>query len=191
MRRATLASTLAVIFCCGWPHPATAQVCVRGHPRPQCTGFTVLEFTGAVRLNDKSGPTDQNAAFLYWSAGYLQNIGRTSALGAALKLTADSDGHRYGPVVRYRHWLSASSSIDLAPGLFVGGRDNFVTLEFPSPTADVALNYGDRVGLAVGMDALRQRGGGTHWQGHAGIRFGTWLAPLATLGLGILIGATW
>ena len=191
MRHAALVSTVVVVLYCGSPHVALGQSCFRGRPQPQCTGFAVLEFTGAVRLNGKSGPTDQNAAFLYWSGGYLQNIGSTSALGAAFKLTADSDGHRYGPVVRYRHWLSSTSSIDVAPGAFVGGRDNLVTLRFPSPTADVALNYGDRVGLAIGVDALRQRGGGTQWQGHVGARFGTWLAPLAMLGLGLLIGATW
>lgn len=173
------------------PVAAVGQTCFRGRPQPSCGGFIVLEFTGAVRLNEKSGPTDRNQAFLYWSGGYLENIGPSSALGAAFKLTVDSDGHRYGPVLRYRRWLSPNSSIDLAPGLFLGGKDNFVGLKFPSPTFDVALNYGDRIGLAAGVDALREEGGSTDWQGHAGIRFGTWLAPLATLGLGLLIGATW
>jgi hypothetical protein len=70
-------------------------------------------------------------------------------------------------------------------------REVNVFLKFPSPTFDVALNYGDRIGLGAGVDALRDRDGSTQWQEHAGIRFGTWLAPLATLGLGLLIGATW
>lgn len=191
MRYAALRSTAAVVLSMASPPAAAGQVCLRGRPQPACSGFVVLEFTGAVRLNEKLGPTGRNGAFLYWSGGYLENIGLRSALGAAFKLTADSDGHRYGPVARYRRWLSRNSSIDVAPGLFVGGKANFITLKFPSATADVAFNYGDRVGLAVGVDALRQRGGGTQWQGHAGVRFGTWLAPLATLGLGLLIGATW
>lgn len=173
------------------PVSLAGQTCFRGRPQPRCTGFTVLEFTGAVRLNDKTGPTDEAPAFIYWSGGYLRNVGASSALGAAFKVTADSDGHRYGPVARYRHWLGATTSIDIAPGLFVGGEDNFVDLAFPSATADVALNYGDWFGVAVGVDALRQTGGGTQWQGHAGVRFGSWLAPLVTLGLGILAGATY
>ena len=191
MRYATLVFTAMLVATWGWPHPAFAQSCFRGHPKPRCSGFTVLEFTGAMRLNDKSGPTDQNAGFFYWSGGYLQNVGPASAVGAAFKLTADSDGHRYGPTLRYRRWLGPGSSIDVAPGLYVGGKDNFVTLRFPSPTLDVAFNYGDRIGLAAGVDALATRGAGTSWQAHMGIRFGTWLAPLATLGLGVLIGATW
>jgi hypothetical protein len=184
-------STVGAVLCLAAPGTTEGQACFRGRPRPWCSGFTVLEFTGALRVNDKSGPTEQSSAFFYWSGGYLQNVGPKAAIGAAFKLTADSDGHRYGPVVRYRRWLTPTSSIDIAPGLFIGGKDNFVTLKFPTPTADVALNFGDRIGVAVGLDVLRQRGGSTQWQGHAGLRFGTWLAPLATLGLGLLIGATW
>ena len=191
MRHATLVSTLAIVLSFGSPHMAVGQVCFRGRPEPGCAGFMVLEFTSAFRLNEKSGATDQNAAFFYWSGGYLQNLNPSSALGAAFKLTADSDGHRYGAVARYRRWLSPTSSLDFAPGLFLGGKDNFITLSFPSPTADLALNYRDLVGLAVGVDAIRQQSGDTQWEGHMGVRFGTWLAPLATLGLGVLIGATW
>ena len=43
----------------------------------------------------------------------------------------------------------------------------------------------------MGVDALRRSGDDTDWQGHFGVRFGTWLAPLATLGLGVLLAATW
>jgi hypothetical protein len=46
------------------------------------------------------------------------------------------------------------------------------------------------IGLAVGVDALRADTG-TQWQGHAGVRVGTWLAPLLTLGLGALAAATY
>lgn len=168
-----------------------AQTCFRGHPRPRCGGFVVLESSGAVRLNEKSGPSDNAPAFFFWSAGYLQNVSARSALGLAFKLTADSDGHRYGPVFRYRKWLSPTWSLDLAPGVFVGGQDNFTNLRFPSAAADVAINWGDWVGVTVGLDALRHRGTTTSWEGYTGLRFGTWLAPLGTVGLGILIGATW
>jgi hypothetical protein len=49
------------------PVSLAGQTCFRGRPQPRCTGFTVLEFTGAVRLNDKTGPTDEAPAFIYWS----------------------------------------------------------------------------------------------------------------------------
>ena len=62
------------------PVSLAGQTCFRGRPQPRCSGFTVLEFTGALRLNDKSGPTDEAPAFLYWSGGYLRNVGARSAL---------------------------------------------------------------------------------------------------------------
>jgi opacity protein-like surface antigen len=168
-----------------------SQVCFRGHPRPRCSGFGVLEFSGAARLNRKVGPSDQAAAFMFWNAGYLHNVGPRSALGAVFKLTADSDGHRYGPAVRYRRWLSPTWGLDLTPGFYAGGQSNFTTLRFPSATADIAINWGDRIGVTVGVDAVRQAGLSTSWEGYAGLRFGTWLTPLATVGLGLLTAAAW
>ena len=191
MRYATLASMLAASLILAAPAVAVGQSCFRGRLEPACRAFTVLEFTGGIRLTEKSVPTDRNQTFLYWSGGYLKNIGSRSALGAAFKLTADSDGHRYGPVARYRRWLGPRSSLDFAPGIYVGGKENFTAPRFPSPTADVALNYRDWLGFAIGIDALRQADGPTQWQWHAGMRFGTWLAPLATLGLGVLAAATY
>ena len=142
-----------------------SQACFRGHPRPRCSGFGVLEFSGAARLNRKVGPTDHAAAFMFWNAGYLQNVGAGSALGAVFKLTADSDGHRYGPAVRYRRWLSATWGLDLTPGIYAGGQSHFTTLRFPSATADIAINWGDRVGWTLGVDAVRQAGFPTSWEG--------------------------
>ena len=192
VRDATLISTLAVVLTFGSSQVAVGQTCLRGQPEPGCAGFIVLEFTGAIRLNEKAGATDQNAAFVYWSGGYLQNLDREICPWGRLSrspptATAIGTGQCYG-IVAGSTRPSASS---LAPGLFVGGKDNFMTLKFPSPTADLAFNYGDRIGLALGVDGLRQAEGGTQWQGQAGVRFGTWLAPVATLGLGVLMAATW
>lgn len=189
MRRAALFTAVAVLMAAS-ASPAEGQVCFNGRPEPRCSGFMVLEFTMGARFAGRIG-TNDSPVYIYWSGGYLENIGPRSALGAAFKLTADQDGHRYGPVLRYRRWLGRTWNIDLAPGVYLGGKDNFTSLQFPSPTADVALNYRNWVGLAVGIDALRQRGRDTEWQGHAGLRFGTWLAPIATIGLGLLIGATY
>jgi hypothetical protein len=169
---------------------AQAQFCSRGHPRPRCSGFAVLEFSGAARLNEKAAPSDQTAGLVSWSAGYLHSLGPRSALGAAFKLIADGDGHRYGPVLRYRQWLGPTWSLDAAPGILLGGKENLSVLRFPSATADVTINWGDRVGFTVGVDALRRQGRATSWETYAGLRFGTWLAPVAMLGLGVVVGAS-
>ena len=175
---------------------ARAQVCFRGQPRPRCAGFTVLEFGAGARLNQVSTPLDpyfsgNSSIYASWSAGYLENLGPQSALGAAFMVAANDDGVRYGPVLRYRRWLGPTWSVDLSPGLLVGGHDNYKSLKFPSLTADVTLNWGDRLGILAGIDQLRTGNGNNGWEGHAGLRFGTWLAPLGVLALGILAGASY
>lgn len=175
------------------PGALEGQVCFRGHPSGRCDGFVVLEFTSGAQLNQQPGlQTIGSSGPLYisWEAGYLHNIGAQSALGAAVRLAADDDGHRVAGVLRYRQWLGPSWSLDLSPGVLVEGSMNFTTLRFPSMTAGAAVNWGDRVALMVGVDQLRQSEG-THWTGYAGLRFGSWLAPLAFLGLVALAGATY
>ena len=177
--------------------PTQAQVCFRGHPAPRCAGFTILEFTGGARLNSAESSIDPvftrpNQVFLSWSAGYLQNRGNSAAIGAAFKVIADNDGHRYGPVLRYRRWLRPTWSIDYAPGILVGGKDNVPGRRFPAAVFDVGINWADRIGMELGLEGVRREGGGsTSWDVHIGIRFGTWLAPLGTLGLGIMGAATY
>jgi hypothetical protein len=176
------------------PGALEGQVCFRGHPSGRCDGFVVLEFTSGAQVNQQpespgrigsSGPL-----YLSWEAGYLHNIGARSALGAAARLAADDDGHRVAGVLRYRQWLGHNWSLDLSPGVLVEGNMNFTTLRFPSVTAGAAVNWGDRLALTVGVDQLRQSQG-DHWAYYAGLRFGSWLAPLAMLGLVALAGATY
>jgi hypothetical protein len=168
-----------------------AQVCFRGHPQDRCSGFMVLEFTAAAQLQQEPAPGgDPGRIYLSWEAGYLQNLGTRSALGGAFRVAVDDDGHRYGAVLRYRQWLGPSWSLDLSPGLLAGGSMNFTTLSFPSATAAVAVNWADRVAFTLGADQLR-RSDGTHWAPYAGLRFGTWWAPVVTMGLIALAAATY
>jgi hypothetical protein len=178
----------------GQPVTAHAQLCFRGYPGHRCDGFVVLEFTAGAQLNQDPVYTyesgDQSPVYVSWEAGYLHNLGTRSAIGAALRVAADDDGHRFASVLRYRQWLGSTWSVDLAPGLLLGGSMNQTMLSFPSATGGVALNWGDRVAVVVGADQLR-RSEGTRWARYAGFRFGTWLAPLATLGLVAVAGATY
>jgi hypothetical protein len=193
--RLALGSSLLVTV--GLPSSSQAQVCFRGHPTPRCRGFTVLEFTAGARLNPQAtgidpGFSDQNRFYISWSTGYLHNLGDWSAIGATFMLAADDDGNRYGPVLRYRSWLGPTWSIDFAPGLIVGGEDNVPGRRFPSPIFNLAINWGDRIGLDLGLERVRRESGsGTGWDSHIGLRFGTWPALLATLGLSVLGAATY
>lgn len=195
--RWSLGALLALVLTMVWPATTQAQLCFRGHPAPRCAGFAILEFTGGARFNPAERPIDPgfsqpNRVFMSWSAGYLHNLGGRAAIGATFKVTADDDGHRYGPVLRYRRWLGPTWSVEFAPGMMVGGQDNFAKRWFPSAMLDLGINWGDRIGLELGLEGVRREGGGSSsWDGHIGIRLGTWLAPLATLALGIMAGATY
>ena len=177
------------------PSVTQAQFCFRGQPRPHCGGFTILEFAAGTRLKTSvahSGYDEANRFYLSWSGGYLHNLGVRSSLGAAFKVAADDDGDRYGPVLRYRQWLGNTWSLDLGPGLIMGGTDNVPGRLFPSLMLDLAINWGDRIALDAGLERVRREGAlASSWDCHVGLRFETWLAPLATLGLGILAGATY
>ncbi len=153
-----LAPSLVAVCLTSIARTAAAAMCFRGRAGPECTGFPVIEFAPVVRLADKPEPTDGVNSFFIWNLGGMRNIGRQSALGATLKIAADSDGHRLGPAVRYRRWLSRRTGIDLYLGAYVSGSDNFVDMRLPSATADLALNYGDLVGCGIGVDSIRRPG---------------------------------
>ena len=164
---------------------------MRGRPGED-KEILLLELTTAGRLTDKITYTDGTRYVFDWSFGLLHNTGQRGALGGAMKFAADGDGSRYGFFGRYRRWLSESASLDVAPGLFLAEVSDAQTYAFPSPSLDVALNYKDKIGFVVGADVLRlQRDGGAELQIRAGVRFGGWLAPAATLGLVGVATASW
>lgn len=181
---------LPILLMIAFAEPSWSQTCFRGAPRPACSGFTVLEFTGGFRLNRKPAPTDQANVLFDWDFGYLHNVSPRAAVGASYRLLADSDGNRHGPMLRYRRWLEGRTSVDLGAGVYIGGQDNFVPLAFPSPTIDAGVTFGDRFGVAVGLDLVRDHDRGSHLQSRLGFRFGTWLAPVMTIGLGTLLAAS-
>jgi hypothetical protein len=103
--------------------PAAAEASCGGRPTPEGKGFMVSEFSAGVRLSEKSGPSDNANAFAWWGLGYLKNVDRQNALGGSVKLAADSDGHRYGPLLRYRRWLDHRWGLDLGAGRYLGAKD--------------------------------------------------------------------
>lgn len=193
LQRSLVLVASALVIASATPRISQAQICFRGHPTPRCGGFAILEFTAGTRLGTEIDRyRGDNTAYLSWSGGYLHNLGERSSLGVVLKLAADDDGHRYGPMLRYRQWLGPTWSIDLGPGLLVGGTDNLAARQFPSAMLDVAVNWGDRVGLDLGLEGVRRvRALGNGWDGHVGLRFGSWYAPLAMLGLTLLAAASY
>ena len=65
---------------------------------------------------------------------------RPNALGAALKTQVDTDGHRIGPVVRWRHGLDDSFGVDVGAGVYLVGREHRTNYRHPMPMADVGVS---------------------------------------------------
>jgi len=160
-----------------------------GSPPAEHSGFLVFENTFSTRLNAKPEPTDGGRLMTHWQLCYLHHVDERNAWGGGVKLTADTDGARVGPVVRYRRWLSDSVGLDVGVGSYVAGQDYSFQVGFPAPTVDVGVSFDDWVGFHAGLDAL-DRDDDVHFEPYVGIRFGRWLAPVTTVGLGVLIGAS-
>jgi hypothetical protein len=171
------------------PSPAVAGP-FDGSPPAEHPGFLVFENTYSARLNAKPEPTDGGRPMTHWQFAYLHHVDERNAWGGGVKLTADTDGYRVGPVVRYRHWLSDSVGLDVGAGSYLAGEDYSFEVGFPSPTVDVGVSFDDWVGFHAGLDGLERGDDGMHFEPYVGIRFGRWLAPVTTVGLGVLIGAT-
>jgi hypothetical protein len=194
MPRPRCSLLLAYLALSGRPTVAHSQYCFRGRPAPHCQSFMLLEFAPTVRLNAKAPPTDGAPLVTTWTIGTLWNVGARSAFGGVASLTADGDGHRVILGVRYRRWLAKLRSVDLSAGYVVAAKkDDFgrPKLRSPSMAAELALQSGDRIGLVLGLERLRRTDGALSWESHAGLRFGTWLAPLATVGLLLVAAASY
>jgi hypothetical protein len=171
------------------PGDASGDTCFGGHP--SCTGTIVFDGNLGVRLNAKSETTDGASAFAWWELGYLKGLHDGSAVGGALKYAADTDGHRFGPVVRYRRWAGKHWAADYSAGVYLAASSDYTNpYRMPSPTFEIGATYSDWFGVHVGLDVMRVQPSGTSVQSYAAARLGRWLTPIGTAVIGALIIAS-
>ena len=159
-------------------------------PAQHESGFLVFESTYSFRLAPKPEPTDGGRVLFSSQLGYLDNVDARSAWGGSLKLVADTDGIRFGPMVRYRRWIGDSVGLDVGAGAYLAGDDNFTMRNFPAPTVDVGVSFDDWAGVHLGVDVLSADGRGTHVEPYLGLRLGRYLGPASALVVGGLIAAS-
>ena len=175
-RQVGLAAAIAVV-----PAAAAAQTCFRGAAAPRCRQFLVLE----MDAYHSAGAVAHNPYVFSWAAGGMVNVGPRSAVGGALLVAADDDGHRVGVQGRFRRWLHGRTALDLTPAIFLGGHRNGGTA--PGGAAfGVAVTHGDLIGLALNYQMADGAG-----RLYAGIRFGSWMVPVGMAGLVAAVGATY
>jgi hypothetical protein len=175
-RRVLLAVVIGLL-----PEATAAQTCFRGAAAPRCRQFLVLE----MDASHSAGAVAQNPYVFSWAAGGMTNIGPRSAVGGALLVAADDDGHRIGVQGRLRRWLHGRTALDLTPAIFLGGHRNGGT--GPGGAAlGIAVTRGDLIGIS--LDYQMADGAGRLY---AGIRFGSWMVPVGMAGLVAAVGATY
>ncbi len=169
--------------------PLDAQgFCFHGRPHDRCSAFLVTEAGAAFSV-----PTDDDANFTF-QTGVLVNVGSRSAVGGVLLGGAFQGDGRFGARVRYRHWLTPTLTLDVAPGLLLVN-DAFTSRE-PGFTGEVAVGWGDWVAVTAQLEVLPFEFT-TDTRAFFGAKLGSYPGAVATAGaavwvaiLAILIGGT-
>ncbi len=93
---------------------STNHLCYRARPKPACSAFVFTSFGGYLLLSsDNSGVTPFREV-ADWGA--MVNVGTKDAVGGSVFASLDRDGFALGPAARYRRWLSAAASVEVAVG---------------------------------------------------------------------------
>jgi hypothetical protein len=128
--------------------------CFRGQALPACRTFAITEFgygRGLWNDLDETGLGHHVEPHLvFWELGAMRNLGVRSAVGGTFLLTSRAS---VGLKARYRQWLGAEFSLDLAPGLIV--IDDRSSARTPAFTGHLVLNYGDWLSLGAMLETSR------------------------------------
>jgi len=91
-------------------HPVA--LCWTARPAPRCAALLVTNFGAYGDLGSGGG------ARIAEDAGVMINVARRHAIGVTYYATMDETGlFSSGPAVRYRRWLSAARTLDVAIGI--------------------------------------------------------------------------
>ncbi len=93
---------------------SSSSLCYHARPKPACSAFAFTTFGAYAILGGGAYAGTALREVADWGA--MVNIGQKDAVGGSVFASLDADGFVLGPAVRYRHWLSASASVEVAVG---------------------------------------------------------------------------
>ncbi len=126
--------------------PSPNRSCFRGRPLTECRSFWITEASYSVRLSsvDRQVSFEPGGWFLPTvELGGMRNLNGRVAVGASIGAGFLGDFY-LAAKPRVRLWLSPKASLDLSPGLMLGGRTGIQRF-----TADASLMWSDRVGVTA------------------------------------------
>jgi hypothetical protein len=131
------------------PALAADETCFEG--ARECRTFWITEVGLTPRLNEAPNP-NKASFYFHWDVGHMANFGNWAA-GGTVFVGTDDYGSRYGVKGRLRRWLGPRISIDVSPGLVLGGSDRY-GMKFPGFTGHMALNLREWVQATAMVEVL-------------------------------------
>ena len=85
----------------------------------------------------------------------MKNVSTRSAVGFSGYAMPSDETTRLGIRGRYRRWLSRRLSLDVSPGVILGGEDAALNYDAPGYVLGATLNAGDLIAVMVDAEVAR------------------------------------
>ena len=171
----------------------------RGRPLAETRSFLITESGVLARIDDNPYIGGDSRIAFSFDLGWMKNISEHGAVGFSGYALVSDPTTRLGIRARYRRWLSQKTSIDISPGVLLGGEDSGIEYNPPGFVLGATWNAGDLVALTVdaeyasNLDLVHdtpplqwEKRTDVAWR--AGAKFGSGLGLLGAAGLfGLLL----
>jgi hypothetical protein len=135
--------------------PRIHAVTWRGRPLAETRSFMITEFGVLARIDDYPYLGGDSGVQFSFDLGWMKNISANSAAGFSGYALVSDPTTRLGIRGRYRRWLSRKTSVDVSPGVLLGGEDSAIEYDPPGFVLGATLNAGDLVALTVDAEYAR------------------------------------
>jgi hypothetical protein len=127
----------------------------RGHPFPETRSFLITELSMMYRLDRYPYRAAGSRLDLTFDLGWMKNVGTRQAIGFSGYAMPSDQTTRLGIRARYRRWLSRGVSVDVSPGVILGGEDGAIEYNPPGFVLGTTLNAGDLIAVMVDAELAR------------------------------------
>jgi len=127
----------------------------RGRPLAETRSFLITEFGVLARIDDYPYIGGDSRVAISFDLGWMKNISESGAVGFSGYALVSDPTTRMGIRARYRRWLSKRTSVDISPGVLLGGEDSAIEYDPPGFVLGATLNSGDLVALTVDAEYAR------------------------------------
>lgn len=135
--------------------PRIPAVTWRGRPYPATKSFLITEFGVMQRLDPYPWKFGGSRLAITFDVGWMKNVSTRSAVGFSGYAMPSDETTRLGIRGRYRRWLSRRLSLDVSPGVILGGEDAALNYDAPGYVLGATLNAGDLIAVMVDAEVAR------------------------------------